>query len=104
MSGESKYHTAAETIDKSNEAKRKAEERLRNACRRLFSTDDGRIVANAMMQVSGIYRLNKIVTDLGQAGQERGKEYMYLFFVKGMLTADELSHIERKDKQEDTDG
>lgn len=67
---------------------------LRKACRSLFSTEYGIIVAKAMMRISGIYKVPKNTTNPIEMGAERGKEAMYLFFIKGMLTSDQLSSIE----------
>lgn len=62
---------------------------LKEACQRLWSTDDGVKVARAMMIESGIYNLEK-----GKIEDQKGKEYMYLMFVKRILTAKQLCDIE----------
>lgn len=62
---------------------------LKEACQRLWSTADGIKVARAMMLESGIYNLNK-----GKIEDQKGKEYMYLMFVKGTLTATQICNIE----------
>lgn len=70
---------------------------LKEACQKVFTSAAGIKVAKAMMKVSGIYKLKHNLTELGQAGAERGKEYMYLLFVKAMLTPEQLLKIERGD-------
>ena len=72
-------------------------EKVKQCCRRIFTTADGIIVAKAMMKISGIYKLVKNTQSLGEMGAERGKEYMYMFFIKGMLTPEQLSSVERKE-------
>ena len=68
---------------------------LKLACRQVFTGPNGKVIAKAMMKLSGIYKLNKNLTNPAIMAAERGKEFMYLFFVKGMLTPEEISAIER---------
>lgn len=77
-----------------NELTKKEMSELKRACRGIFSTRNGQYVARAMMKVSGIYRLNKNNTNVFAMGEERGREFMYLFFVKGMLSAEQMNQIE----------
>ena len=70
---------------------------LKKACRDLFSTQKGIKVARYMMRASGIYRLNKNTQNPLDMAAERGKEWMYLTFVKGVLSPEQLLKIERKD-------
>lgn len=62
---------------------------LKEACQRLWSTADGVKVARAMMIECGIYNLGK-----GKIEDQKGKEYMYLMFVKGTLNATQICNIE----------
>lgn len=79
-------------LEKNKEQKEKMEKEgreLKEACQRLWSTADGIKVARAMMIESGIYNLNKNKID-----EQRGKEYMYLMFVKGTLNTKQVCEIE----------
>ena len=89
------------TFEKLNADKQKQDEQskaqidlVKKACRSVFSTEYGIIVARAMMKVSGMYALDKNMLNPYEIGAERGKEYMYKFFIKGMLTDDMIAKIE----------
>lgn len=70
--------------------------KLKKAANIVFSSEEGIIVAKAMMRVSGIYKLNKNSLNPVEMGIERGKEYMYLWFIKGLLNQDLINIIESK--------
>jgi len=70
-------------------------ENLKKSCRGIFITESGILVARAMMKVSGIYKLQKNTNNPMEMGAERGKEFMYLHFIKGMLEPEQLMKIER---------
>lgn len=86
---------------KADEAMQKDLENVKKACRRLFSTADGILVARAMMKVSGMYKLDCNMMNPYEIGAERGKEYMYKFFIKGMLSDDTIAKIESSGKVEE---
>ncbi|MEA3432567.1 MAG: hypothetical protein U9R01_07870 [candidate division WOR-3 bacterium] len=69
--------------------------KLKKAANIIFNSEEGVIVAKAMMKVSGIYKLVKTNNPVDMA-TERGKEYMYLFFCKGLLNQDLLTRIESR--------
>ncbi|MHA1970365.1 MAG: hypothetical protein ACTSXE_00785 [Candidatus Thorarchaeota archaeon] len=71
------------------------------ACRQVFGTKNGMLVARAMMRVSGIYKTNKNSTNMFEIGKERGREEMYLFFVKQFLNADTIAQIEKRIEKEE---
>ena len=73
---------------------------LRRACRSLFSTRNGQIVARAMMRLSGIYRIPKNLLNPYVMGEERGREFMYLFLVKNMLSSEAMLQIETQIEKE----
>jgi len=60
-----------------------------------FGSPAGKKIAKAMMGVSGIYNVNKNVTDPALMGEHRGMAKMYLIFVKGMCSPDVIAEIER---------
>jgi DNA replication initiation complex subunit (GINS family) len=70
---------------------------LKKACRAIFTTKYGQIVARTMMRVSGIYTVPKNSNNLVAMGEERGREFMYLFFVKSMLSSESIQLIEKGD-------
>jgi len=88
-------------LKRSEEQKQKQElsqeqaDKLKKACRGIFTTESGIIVARAMMKASGIYKLNKNLMNPYEMGAELGKEFIYLHFVKGMLEPEQLMKIER---------
>lgn len=85
----------ANRIKERYELSKEEQAEIRKACRSLFSTRNGKIVAKAMMRVSGIYRVPKNNTNPIAMGEERGAEMMYLYFVKNNLSPEVLSEIER---------
>lgn len=85
-----------ETKDKAQELTDKEGLILKEAANYIFSLPEGIKVAKMMMKVSGIYKLAKNTTNPIEMGVERGKEYMYLFFIKGLLDRPVLNNIERK--------
>lgn len=84
----------AQEREERNELSKKEFAELKKACRGVFSTRNGKVLAQAMMKFSGIYRINKEMNNPYVMGRERGQEFMYLFFVKGMLSSEQLSQIE----------
>ncbi len=76
-------------------------EKLKVACEYIFRLSEGKILAKAMMRMSGIYTHNKNNNNLYEIGKERGKEEMYLFFVKGMLPTRIVMDIEKKIEQKE---
>lgn len=77
-----------------NQLSKKDFSELKKACRSIFATRNGQIVARAMMRFSGVYNFPKNLTNPIVMGEERGKEFMYLFFVKNMVSSETLSQIE----------
>jgi len=59
-----------------------------------FGSTSGKRIAKSMMKVSGIYNINKNVTDPVLMGEHRGMAKMYLVFIKGMCSQDLISDIE----------
>ena len=102
---------ALERAKKDREAKEKRlklnkEEyaKLKKSCEYIFSLPEGRIFAKAFMRMSGIYSARKNNNNLYEIGKERGKEEVYLFFIKGMLDTRTVMEIESKiEKEEDND-
>ena len=68
---------------------------LRVSCQRIFSTPDGKVVARALMKFCGLYRFPKTSDE-----KDRGKEEVYLYFIKQMLEPEQLLTIERGDVNE----
>ena len=95
------------TADKLLEQRRKQEElnqltkeeaeELKKAAKAVFSTREGIKVAKFMMKASGIYRPNKNLSNPYEMGAERGKEYMYLILIKGLLNPELIAEIEKKE-------
>ena len=69
---------------------------LKESANYIFSLPQGKIVARAMMKISGIYRVPKNASNPIEMGAERGKEAMYLFMIKGLLDHDLVCDIERR--------
>lgn len=84
----------AEEQAKKNELTKEQFAELKRACRGIFSTRNGQVVAKAMMKVSRIYTYPKNNTNVFAMGEERGMEFIYIFFVKNMLTAEQMNQIE----------
>jgi len=85
-----------EAIKKAAEEKAKWIKEAKDAARIVFSTKTGIIFGRALMRLSGIYNKNKNSSNLYEIGKERGKEELYLELVKGLLSDDIVSQIERK--------
>ena len=95
----SKAEEMLERKEKDEEAKAiqaKEFEELKIACQKVFSTPTGIMLAKDMMKKSGIYRLEKECNNVGKMSEERGREGMYLYYVKHMLTPEQLLKIERR--------
>ena len=100
---------ALERAKKDKEAKEKRlklnkEEyiKLKKSCKYIFRLPEGLILAKAFMKMSGIYSARKNNNNLYEIGKERGKEELYLFFIKGMLPTRTVMEIESKiEKEED---
>ena len=92
--------------DKAKKQKMNIEElkALKKACEYIFSLPEGRIFAKAFMRMSGIYSARKNNNNLVEMGKERGKEELYLFFIKGMLDTRTVIKIESKIEKEEYDG
>lgn len=95
--------TVARLLEQADKRKEQAEltakeyQELKRACRGVFTTRNGKLLGKYMMKISGLYRLNKEKTNPYVMGEERGREFMYLFFVKGQLSPDHIQHIETGD-------
>lgn len=81
------------------EQTKKAED-LKNAARRLFTTKDGIVVAKAMMRISNIYNLSAdLEADDKMLRALAGRTFMYNYFIKGLLTSEQLVAIESVEKK-----
>jgi len=95
--------TAEALLKKSKEQEEKQQKfkeealELKKACEGVFSTPNGIVLARAMMRASGIYKLPKNISNPLEMAAQAGKEWMYLTFVKGVLSPEQLMKIERKD-------
>lgn len=93
--------TAEKLLDKHKQAEERKDLskkeflELRKACRGIFSTRNGVLVARAMMKISCINRYPKNNTNPIAMGEQHGREEMYAFFVKNMVTPEQLIKIER---------
>ncbi len=104
-------HSAIEKAKLAKEAKEKRlklnkEEyaKLKKSCEYIFKLPEGQILAKAFMRMSGIYSARKNNNNLYEIGKERGKEELYLFFIKGMLPTRTVMEIESKIEKEEDDG
>lgn len=70
---------------------------LKKACRAIFSTRNGIVVAKAMAKLSGIYAFPKNNTNPIAMGEQNGKAFMYCFFVKSLLSAETITQIETQE-------
>ena len=70
-------------------------ESLKADANHCFGSPSGKKIAKFMMKVSGIYNVNKNVTDPALMGEQRGMAKMYLLLVKGMCSSDIVAEIER---------
>lgn len=82
---------------------KKEAEDLKNAARRLFSTPDGIRVAKHMMKMSGIYDacdVNRSPLDVCMDDKAMrafaGRQFIYKYFIVGMLTPQQRMKIEEK--------
>ncbi len=71
-------------------------ENLKAAAISIFSRAEGIVFARAFMKVCGLYKIEKNNNNLYEMGKERGKESLYLFFIKGLLPEDIVATIEKK--------
>ncbi len=78
--------------------------RLKKSCEYIFKLPEGQILAKAFMRMSGIYSARKNTSSIYEIGLERGKEELYLFFIKGMLPTRTVMEIESKIEKEEDDG
>ncbi len=92
--------------DKAKRLKLNKEEyiKLKKSCEYIFKLPEGQILAKAFMRMSGIYSARKNNNNLYEIGKERGKEELYLFFIKGMLPTRTVMEIESKIEKEEDDG
>ena len=92
--------------DKAKRLKLNKEEyiKLKKSCEYIFNLPEGQIFAKAFMRMSGIYSARKNNNNLYEIGVERGKEQLYLFFIKGLLPTRIVMEIEsRAEVENETD-
>lgn len=85
---------------KEQQAKQKEQvEQLKACANRIFSTEDGKFFARAILQTSGIFRPPDFSNPKALDGQNlafyKGMEAIYILFFREILDKDILSAIER---------
>ena len=71
-------------------------EELKKACQYIFSTSEGKIVASYMMKVCGTNKFPNLNLDPMTMACQRGMEYIYKFFVVGMVSPETKMEIETR--------
>lgn len=90
-----KLKAEAEKRLKDRELSDEEMQELQKACRLVFSSKEGKLVAKYMLKVSGLYKYPDFNLDPSTMAFQKGMLHIVKFFVIGMLDKESFNQIER---------